>query len=61
VKINITPSKDQAIVSGNKITLLPNLDAGETKELSWLVKGKGTVSIEAGAPQTGLKKIDVNL
>jgi Zinc carboxypeptidase len=61
VKITITPSKDQVIVSGNKITLLPNLDAGETKEMSWLVKGKGAVTIEAGAPQMGIKKMDVNL
>lgn len=61
LKVSVTPTKDQSLVSGNKITLLPNLDAGETKEMSWLIKGKGTVSIEAGAPQTGVKKIDVNL
>jgi hypothetical protein len=61
VKVNVTAGKDQTIVSGNKITLLPNLDAGETKEMSWLVKGKGTVTIEAGAPQTGSKKLDVTL
>jgi len=61
VKVTLNSTKDQSIISGNKITLLPNLDAGETKEMSWLVKGKGTVTIEAGAPQTGVKKIDVNL
>ena len=61
VKINLTPAKDQSIVSGNKVTLLPNLDAGESKELSWLVKGKGKITLEAGAPQTGVVKLDVNL
>jgi len=61
VKVNLVAAKDQSIVSGNKITLVPNLDAGETKEMSWLIKGKGTVTIEAGAPQTGIKKLDVTL
>jgi len=61
VKITITPAKDQMIISGNKIILLPNLDAGEAKELSWLVKGKGKITLEAGAPQTGIKKLDINL
>ena len=61
VKINLTLTKDQSIVSGNKVTLLPNLEAGETKELSWLVKGKGKVTVEAGTPQTGVKKLDINL
>jgi hypothetical protein len=40
---------------------LPNLDAGEGKELSWLIKGKGKVVIEAGAPQMGVVKLEVNL
>lgn len=61
VKINVTLSKEQSILSGNKVTLLPNLDAGEIKELSWLIKGKGKITIEAGAPQMGVKKLDVNL
>lgn len=61
VKINLALAKDQSIVSGNKVTLLSNLDAGESKELSWLIKGKGKITLEAGAPQTGGVKLDVNL
>lgn len=61
VKINLALAKDQTVVTGNKVTLLPNLDAGESKELTWLVKGKGKVVIEAGAPQMGVVKLDVNL
>lgn len=61
VKINLVLAKDQTVVTGNKVTLLPNLDAGEGKELSWLIKGKGKVVIEAGAPQMGVVKLDVNL
>lgn len=61
VKINLVLAKDQAVVTGNKVTLLPNLDAGESKELTWLIKGKGKIVIEAGAPQMGVVKLDVNL
>jgi hypothetical protein len=61
VKINLVLAKDQTVLTGNKVTLLPNLDAGESKELTWLVKGKGKAVIEAGAPQMGVVKLDVNL
>lgn len=61
VKVQVGVAEGQTIVSGNKITLLPNLEAGETKEMSWLIKGKGKVAIEAGAPQMGIKKLEINL
>lgn len=61
VKINLVLTKDQSVVTGNKVTLLPNLDAGESRELTWLIKGKGKLVIEAGAPQMGVVKLDVNL
>ncbi|MBX2966452.1 MAG: peptidase [Cyclobacteriaceae bacterium] len=61
VKVNLVLSKDQTIFGGNKITLLNELDAGESKELTWLIKGKGKITLEAGAPQSGVKKVDVNL
>lgn len=61
VKVNLELAKDQTIVTGNKVTLLPNLDAGESKELTWLIKGKGKAVVSAGAPQMGVVKLDVNL
>jgi hypothetical protein len=59
--VKVTLITDQQVVGGKKITLLPNLEAGESKTLSWLVKGKGKVTIEAGAPQTGVKQLNANL
>jgi hypothetical protein len=61
VKVNVNVSSGQSLVSGHKITLLPTLKGGEHQELTWLIQGKGKITIEAGAPQTGTKKIDVNL
>ncbi len=60
-KVSVTTASGQQLVSGNKITLINNLDPGESQEYSWLVRGKGKISIEAGAPQMGFKKIDLNL
>lgn len=60
-KLTLTVSGDQTLVGGRKITLFPNLDAGESKEVSWLIKGKGKVTIDAGSPQTGTKQVSVNL
>jgi hypothetical protein len=56
-----TGAKDQEILSGNKIQLLPTLGPDESVEISWLVKGKGKVTLEAGAPHTGVKTMEVNL
>jgi hypothetical protein len=61
VKLTLGTSGDQSIVGGKKVTLFPNLEAGEAKTISWLVKGKGKVTIEAGAPQTGFKTLNASL
>jgi hypothetical protein len=61
VKLTLNTTGDQSIVGGKKITLFPNLEAGESKTISWLVKGKGKVTIEAGAPQTGFKTLNASL
>ncbi len=59
VKVNATGN--QAVISGRKIQLLNALDGYSSQKLSWLIKGSGTVSIEAGCPTTGTKTIEVTL
>ncbi|HMR56929.1 MAG TPA: M14 family metallopeptidase [Cyclobacteriaceae bacterium] len=61
INVSLTLDKEQSLVSGNRVVVVNNLQPGESKEVSWLVKGKGTVILEAGAPQTGLKKINITL
>lgn len=61
LKVSLSITKEQSIVTGNKVTLLPGLEAGEGKEMTWLIKGKGKLTVEAGAPQTGVTKLDINL
>ncbi len=59
VKLNL--ANNQSIISGKKIQLLNSMEGYSVKELSWLVKGAGNISIEAGSPTTGTKKMDINL
>ncbi|MEQ1799335.1 MAG: hypothetical protein ABL872_15385, partial [Lacibacter sp.] len=59
VKVNATGN--QSVISGKKIQLLNVLDGYGSQQLSWLIKGSGKVSIEAGSPTTGTKTIDVTL
>lgn len=61
INLSLTLSKDQTLVGGKKVITLTNLQPGEAVEVSWLVKGKGTATIEGGAPQTGFKKLNVTL
>lgn len=61
INVSLNLTKDQTLVSGRQITVINNLQPGEGTEVSWLVKGKGATTIEAGAPQTGIKKLTITL
>jgi hypothetical protein len=60
-KISLTLDAGQEIISGRPIQLLDKLEGDSGHHLSWLVKEKGTVKVEAGAPQTGVQVIEVEL
>ena len=60
-KISLTLDEGQEIISGRPIQLLDSLPGDTGHHLSWLVKEKGMVTVEAGAPQTGIQKIEVEL
>jgi hypothetical protein len=52
---------NQLLISGKKIQALNALEGFGSQEISWLVKGSGSVTLEAGSPTTGTKKTDVRL
>jgi len=60
LKVAVKTEK-QELVGGRKITLLNSLDAAASQSFSWLIKGNGKISIEAGCPTAGTKTIDINL
>ncbi len=61
IKVALNTSKSQEIISGKKITLLESIDGDSSVQFSWLVNGKGAVTIEAGASHTGITTAKVQL
>jgi len=61
IKVTLKLGKDQEIISGKKIELIRSVGADDSKTLTWLVKGKGSVEIEAGAAHTGVVSTNVKL
>ncbi|MBC3539708.1 M14 family metallopeptidase [Rufibacter sediminis] len=61
VKVSLQLSDTQKIVSGNKIQLSNALAGGEKFQVSWLVNGKGYVSINAQSPMAGKQSKEVFL
>lgn len=59
VKANTTGN--QTVVSGKKIQTLNSLDGYSSQQLSWLIKGTGKITIEAGSPTTGRRSVEVKL
>jgi hypothetical protein len=61
INVKMNTSGSQSIISGKKIQVLNSLESYGTEQISWLVKGNGKLSIEAGSPTTGTKTIEVSL
>ena len=59
VKLNL--NANQTIVSGRKTQTIESIQGKENKELTWLIKGNGKVTIDAGSLTTGNKSIEVTL
>lgn len=60
-RISLSLDPDQEIISGRNVQLLDSLPGDSAQHLNWLVRNKGKVRIEAGAPQTGFQSKVVEL
>lgn len=61
VKVEVKLGNGQEIVSGTKIEMFSSLEGDESRKLTWLIKGSGSLQIEAGAVHAGNDQITVNL
>ncbi|MNW08587.1 hypothetical protein D3C71_2053930 [compost metagenome] len=61
VAVKLNTGSGQSLLSGRKNQLLEVIPGKGFTELSWLIKGSGKISIEAGSPSSGSKMIDVSL
>ncbi len=61
VRLELTPGKGQTVAGGRSTFLVDRILPGETVKTSWLITGKGTVTLRAGSPQTGTATREVEL
>ena len=61
INVKVNTSGNQSVISGRKIQTLNSLEGYSSQQLTWLIKGSGKLTIEAGSPTTGTKTIDVTL
>jgi Zinc carboxypeptidase len=61
IRVEVKLSSGQEVISGRRISTIRSLSGDGSQQFSWLVKGKGSVDIEAGAPHAGIDKATVKL
>ena len=53
MRISLETANGQNILSGQKVQRIKRLEGGQSEEFTWLIYGKGSVKITAGALNTG--------
>jgi hypothetical protein len=61
IKVDVELNNNQDIISGKKIQLINSFDGDKSMEFTWLIKGKGDVTIHAGSAHTGTDTSTINL
>jgi hypothetical protein len=61
IVVKVNTNANQTVVSGRKTQALEGIQGKESKEITWLIKGGGKITIDAGSPTTGSKSVTVNL
>ena len=59
--IRLETDRGQEALSGNRIEVLGAIEGGKAETRSWLIRGRGTVKIRAGAENTGFDEVTVRL
>ena len=61
ISVKLIPSANQSIISGRKNQVLNAIEGKGNITLTWLIKGSGKLSIDAGSPTSGSKSIELAL
>jgi len=61
INVDIKVGSNQEIISGRKHQLINMISADSSVQLTWLIKGKGSINLKAGAPHTGTANTSINL
>ena len=61
MRLSLETSNGQSILSGQKVQRMPRLEGDQSMEFSWLIMGKGTIKLNAGAVNTGFISASADL
>jgi len=61
VNVDLKVNASQQILSGRKHQLINVIKEDSSVQMSWLVKGSGSVELKAGAPHLGTQTLSINL
>lgn len=61
MRLSFEPGKDISVLSGAKVQRLSRMQGNQTAEFSWLVNGKGSVKVTAGALNVGTITTTIDL
>jgi len=53
MRISLVPGNGQSFLSGKKVQMIDRLEGDKSAEFSWLISGKGSLKLTAGALNTG--------
>jgi hypothetical protein len=60
-RVTLTLGKEQTLITGAKVEQMRRLEGNSSSEYSWLVRGKGAISVKAGDINCGIATISANL
>lgn len=61
IKVALKLNKNQELISGKDITLVNSIDGDSSQQFTWLIKGSGSVNLEAGTSHTGTDSATIQL
>ncbi len=61
LRISLETAPGQSFLNGRKVQNVSRIEGGQSREFSWLINGKGTLKVTAGALNTGTVTTSIDL
>ena len=60
-RVALTIGEKQTVITGTKVQNMRTLDANGSEEYSWLIRGKGSITVKAGDVNCGISTVKAEL